>query len=222
MLIQIKGNHLIGIYNVYLSDNIIDTTLSSKMEYWTLESWYIQKYKWSYPGNATVTNHSLTKAPKEGQMRNISQWLKKLLTQRQKELQQRNHRLGTVSRKTTRVSWASKTITYWFRTVVTSPTRGGMILLDNINLLEWSIYCIISLLSFWNDYSIINGTIKHQYHNTRTLLFKTNDVISYRIVKIFIIKYGIYANMFAEKMGVFAKATNIFSAKYLWIRYFTY
>ena len=38
-------------------------------------------------------------------------------------------------------------------------------------------------------------------------LFKTNDVV---------IKYGVYANIFAEKIRVafaFAKATHIFSAK---------
>ena len=43
-------------------------------------------------------------------------------------------------------------------------------------------------------------------------LFKINDVVS----KTVIIKYGIYANIFAEKMWVafaFAKATHIFSAK---------
>ena len=34
---------------------------------------------------------------------------------------------------------------------------------------------------------------------TRAQLFKTNDVISERIVKTLIIKYGIYANIFAEK-----------------------
>ena len=46
-------------------------------------------------------------------------------------------------------------------------------------------------------------------------MFKTNDVVSLRIVKTLIIKYGIYANIFAEKMLVafaFAKATHIFSA----------
>ena len=32
-----------------------------------------------------------------------------------------------------------------------------------------------------------------------TQLFKTNDVISKRIVKTLIIKYGIYVNIFAEK-----------------------
>ena len=47
-------------------------------------------------------------------------------------------------------------------------------------------------------------------------LFKTNNVVSECIVKILIIKYGIYANVFAEKMQVafvFAKSTHIFSAK---------
>ena len=39
------------------------------------------------------------------------------------------------------------------------------------------------------------------------------------------IKYGIYANIFAEKMWVafaFAKATHIFQQKYLYIRYCAY
>ena len=45
-------------------------------------------------------------------------------------------------------------------------------------------------------------------------LFKSNNVISKHIVKTLIIKYGIMANIFAEKMWVaFAKATHIFSAK---------
>ena len=43
-----------------------------------------------------------------------------------------------------------------------------------------------------------------------------NDVVRERIVKTLTIKYGIYANVFAEKMWVafaFAKATHIYSAK---------
>ena len=36
--------------------------------------------------------------------------------------------------------------------------------------------------------------------NTGAKLFKTNDVVSKRIVKTLIIRYGIYANNFAEKM----------------------
>ena len=47
-------------------------------------------------------------------------------------------------------------------------------------------------------------------------LLKTNDVVSKRIDKTLIIKYGIYANMFAEKMWeafAFAKATHIFQQK---------
>ena len=47
-------------------------------------------------------------------------------------------------------------------------------------------------------------------------LFKTNDVVSKRIVEALNIKYRIYANIFAEKMWVafaFAKATYSFSAK---------
>ena len=46
------------------------------------------------------------------------------------------------------------------------------------------------------------------------------------IVKTFIIKYGIYANIFAEKMWVaFAVAKKLltfFQQKYLWIRSSTY
>ena len=45
-------------------------------------------------------------------------------------------------------------------------------------------------------------------------MLKTNDVVSKRIAKTLIIKYGIYANIFAEKLWVaFARATYIFSAK---------
>ena len=48
------------------------------------------------------------------------------------------------------------------------------------------------------------------YLVTRAQLFKTNNVVSLRIVKCFIIKYGIHANIFAENMW----ATHIFfSAK---------
>ena len=35
--------------------------------------------------------------------------------------------------------------------------------------------------------------------DTRAQLFKTNGIISERIVKTLIIKYGIFANIFAEK-----------------------
>ena len=35
-------------------------------------------------------------------------------------------------------------------------------------------------------------------------MFKTNHVLSWRIVKTLIIKYGIYANIFAEKMWVYS------------------
>ena len=42
-------------------------------------------------------------------------------------------------------------------------------------------------------------TVKIQ---TRAQLFKTNNVISSRILKTLIIKYGIDANIFAEKMWV--------------------
>ena len=44
-------------------------------------------------------------------------------------------------------------------------------------------------------------------------MFETNDVVSWRILKTLIIKYGIYANIFAEKMWVafaFAKDTHMF------------
>ena len=44
----------------------------------------------------------------------------------------------------------------------------------------------------------------------RVQLFKTNDDITKGIIKT--IKYGIYANIFADKMWV-AKATHVFSAK---------
>ena len=37
---------------------------------------------------------------------------------------------------------------------------------------------------------------------SRAQLFKTNDVVSSHIAKTLIIKYGIYANIFAEKMWV--------------------
>ena len=60
------------------------------------------------------------------------------------------------------------------------------------------------------------GTRKWSLYHSRAQLFKTNYVISWRILKTSIIKYGIYANIFAEKMWVafaFAKATHIFSAK---------
>ena len=56
------------------------------------------------------------------------------------------------------------------------------------------------------------------FATTWAQLFKTNDVVSLRIVKILILKYNIYANIFAEQMWVafafaFAKATHIYSAK---------
>ena len=40
----------------------------------------------------------------------------------------------------------------------------------------------------------------HVFVLIRAQLFKTNDVVSKLIVKILVIKYGIYANIFAEKM----------------------
>ena len=64
------------------------------------------------------------------------------------------------------------------------------------------------------------------FHLFWAQLFKTNDVISKRIVKTLIIKYGLYTNIFAENMRLafaFAKATHIFfQQKYLWIRNCTY
>ena len=72
------------------------------------------------------------------------------------------------------------------------------------------------MTSFGGVSSHLKGT-----RYTRAQLFKTNNVFSYRIVKTLIIKYGIYANIFAEKMWVafaFAKTTHIFQQKYLWIR----
>ena len=45
-------------------------------------------------------------------------------------------------------------------------------------------------LSLWENSAITNWA----------QLFKTNDVICRRIVKTLIIKYGLYANIFAEKM----------------------
>ena len=36
--------------------------------------------------------------------------------------------------------------------------------------------------------------------STKTQLFKTKDVVSQRIIKTVIIKYGIYAIIFAEKL----------------------
>ena len=50
----------------------------------------------------------------------------------------------------------------------------------------------------------------------RAQLFKTNNVVNYRIVKTLIINHGIYESIFAEKMWVafaFAKATHIFFSK---------
>ena len=62
-------------------------------------------------------------------------------------------------------------------------------------------------------------------YKSRAQLFKTNNVVRQRIVKTLIIKYGIYANIFAKKIWVafaFARATRIFfQQKYLWIRYCT-
>ena len=60
--------------------------------------------------------------------------------------------------------------------------------------------------------------------STRAQLFKAYDVVNKRIVKILIIKYDIYDNIFAEKMWVaFSNLLTIFQQKKtLWIRYFTH
>ena len=51
---------------------------------------------------------------------------------------------------------------------------------------------------------------KSRRQKSRVQLFKTNDVVSKRVVKTLIIKYGIYTNIFTENKWV---ATHIFSAK---------
>ena len=59
----------------------------------------------------------------------------------------------------------------------------------------------------------------------RAQLLKTNDVISKRIIKTLIIKYGIWAYIFAEKCESLLhlqKLLTFFQQKYLWIRYCTY
>ena len=57
-------------------------------------------------------------------------------------------------------------------------------------------------------------------------LFKTNDVVSERIIKTLIIKYGIYAYIFAEnkreQLWHLQKLLTFYQQKYLWIRYCTY
>ena len=51
---------------------------------------------------------------------------------------------------------------------------------------------------------------------SRTQLFKTNHDVSKCTIKTFIIKYGIYANIFAEK-NLVECFLDFFSAKYLWL-----
>ena len=53
---------------------------------------------------------------------------------------------------------------------------------------------------------------------SRAQLFKANDIVSYRFVKIYIQSYANMLNFFAEKMCS-AKATHIFSAKNIRILY---
>ena len=70
-------------------------------------------------------------------------------------------------------------------------------------------FCFIYLVSNSNSLSLYMHTsfmqfdwLKEKFYTLikfRALLFKTNDVISLRIVKTLIIKYAIYANIFAEK-----------------------
>ena len=48
---------------------------------------------------------------------------------------------------------------------------------------------------------------------TRAQLFKANDIVSYRIVKTLIIKYGIYTKIFVEKKKTVSSLSHFFSAK---------
>ena len=52
-----------------------------------------------------------------------------------------------------------------------------------------------------NEYPQYMFTLRNK-KNIRAQLFKTNKVVSEHIVKTLIIKYGIYTNIFAEKMWV--------------------
>ena len=49
---------------VYCSLKAMDTRIWA---YWNI---YVKQYKWSYPGNVTITKHILAEAPKEGEMMN--------------------------------------------------------------------------------------------------------------------------------------------------------
>ena len=90
---------------------------------------------------------------------------------------------------------------------------------------------MVQILSFYCRY-FSEGTwcannANRRKINARAQLFKTNDVDSERIVNTLIIKYTIYANIFAEKkMWVafaLAKVTHIvFQQRYMWNRYCTY
>ena len=59
------------------------------------------------------------------------------------------------------------------------------------------LYCLLSYCCVWGILSDFMITLFGK--SSWAQLFKTNAVISYHIVKSFIIKYGIYANIFAEK-----------------------
>ena len=62
-------------------------------------------------------------------------------------------------------------------------------------------YYIVSLVLLHVTYLVmaaILGAGSKYILYTRAKLFKTNNVISYHIVKTLIFKYGIYINIFAE------------------------
>ena len=74
----------------------------------------------------------------------------------------------------------------------------------------------------WSNKKINNLILPHiwiyacAYYNflhTRAHLSKPNDVVSLRIVKILIIKYGIYANIFAENVNSICKSYSHFFNK---------
>ena len=62
------------------------------------------------------------------------------------------------------------------------------VLVTEVNMTNTAIF-------FLQIFSTVRSFLK-----TRAQLFNTNDVVSQCIIKIFIIKYGIYTNIFAEKM----------------------
>ena len=89
----------------------------------------------------------------------------------------------------------------------------------------YSFYVFLQKKKFW----VLTGIASMSIHkiffffflwgnkiNTKAQLFQTNTVVSQRFAKTLLTKYGLYANIFADKMWVafaFAKATHIFSAK---------